>query len=96
MGWAIALAGVWVLATLAVAGVAGGRGGSTVPDCTAGFYLDNGWCVNDPQPADTPAPAARSILVSARAGQSGAAVTPWSSGCLSVGPVGIEPTTEGL
>ena len=80
MGWVIALAGGWALVALAVAG-ATYHGGGSAPDCVPGFYLSaDGWCVRDPQPADAPTPPPPVALVTH---------TP-------VGPVGIEPTTEGL
>ena len=90
MGWAIALAGAWVLAALAVVG-ATNPGGSQTPDCMPGYYLNAGWCVRDPQPADAPNPSSAVALVANMSGGSAAA----SVGA-SVGPVGIEPTTEGL
>ena len=82
MGWVIALAGAWALAALGVVGATYHGGGST-PDCLPGFYLSGGWCVRDPQPADAPSFPAHFALVK-------------QVGRISVGPVGIEPTTEGL
>ena len=79
MGWAIALAGAWSLASMAVVG-ATNLGGKPQPDCAPGFYLSNGWCVRDPQPTDAPGAEDARVLVAHT----------------SVGPVGIEPTTEGL
>ena len=77
MGWVIAFAGAWALAALGLVGATYHAGGAT-PDCLPGFYMSDGWCVRDPQPADAPHPP---VALVARP---------------SVGPVGIEPTTEGL
>jgi hypothetical protein len=73
MGWAIALAGAWALASLAVIG-ATTQGGSNVSDCAPGYYLSGGWCVHEPQPTDVPGgsltggPGASSVLVVAASG----------------------------
>lgn len=65
MGWTIALAGAWALATVALTGLTD-RGSAGPPDCMPGYYLSGGWCVLDPQPTEAPIPGADQVLVALR------------------------------